>query len=240
MNRIYAIFGRCAYRIGLLGLGASTLLASVSAIAGAAPSASGARAGVNLRLDFGGDFRSTHHDNLPRNWSMSRQTLGQDGGSDIHASGGKLILLMDRTASAAPSDAAPSDTATDASGQHAGPAVQHSLATASSAVGPVGTSETPRNDSRSPNQNSSAEVSDELGGIPLQPGNSAPPFSIVSHAALVSMAKHSVPSLYCIGFMGLNWTGQNEQSGGQRGANCETGPKSPASHPMLFLSIPLL
>jgi len=96
----YAIFGRRGRRLGLLGLGASTLLTPARVMGGITLTAAGIWAVVNLHPDSGGADRSAghgrpaaHHSKLPHH------TQGRDGVVDLSASGGKLFLAMNRTAS---------------------------------------------------------------------------------------------------------------------------------------------
>ena len=178
----YAIFGRRGRRIGLLGLGASTLLTPARVMGGITLAAAGIWTVVSLHPDSGGADRSAGHGRpVVHHAKLPRHTQGRDGVADLNASGGKLFLAMNHTVSdrGKGADLTPGQLASGALATHSGfPAAgSWSLAFGHQATGapashsnisPPPSSSSPG----SPNLKESPQVGSGLGaGSPPAPGH---------------------------------------------------------------------
>ena len=119
----YAIFGRRGRRIGLLGLGATTLLTPARVMGGITLAAAGIWTVVSLHPDSGAADRSAGHGRpVAHHAKLPRHTQGRDGVADLNASGGKLFLAMNHTVSdrGKGADQTPGQLASGAPATHSG------------------------------------------------------------------------------------------------------------------------
>lgn len=94
------IFGQRGRRIGLLGLGATTLLTPARVMGGITLAAAGIWTVVNLHSDSSGADRPAGHGRpVAHNVKLTRHMQGRDGIADLSTSGPKLLLAMNRAAS---------------------------------------------------------------------------------------------------------------------------------------------